>query len=148
MILRHIKMKFGHYRQLMRGRSRVLAKAYSLPATSELRHLDLDDVDATYWGEEKLGEQMQQIIDWYRLMRQAQIIPSKSALPKRAKVLATVRQFLVGILSGIIIAFLGGGLYVLIVPQRGDIWALIIALFLGGLFSPNVLWKMFKSKRP
>lgn len=146
MILRNVRMKFGHYRQLMRGRQRVLVGPYSLATPSELRHVDFSKADDDYWDEEKLSDQVKQIIDWYQLIRQVQVIPSKSVLPKRTRIAAALWQLIIGIISGIIIAFLGGGLYVLLVPQRGDVWAVVIPLFLGGLFSQNILWSVLKRK--
>ena len=146
MVLRSVRMKFGHYSQLMRGRNRVLSGPYLLATPSELRHVDFSKGDDDYWDEEKLTDQVKQFIDWYQLMRQVQAVPSKSVSPKRTRIAAALWQLIIGIISGIIIAFLGGLLYVLLVPQRGDVWAVVIPLFLGGLFSQNILWTVLRRK--
>lgn len=149
MLVRHLRMRFSRFKQMKHGKSRVMTQTYTLPSPNELGHLYLGESDVNeYWEEEKLKDQIRELIDYYRLLQQAQIIPRREALPWKKRILAVVvPQLLISLVSGVTLAFLGGVLYVILVPVPDDIWTLVIPLFLTGLFFPNVIWERIRKSQ-
>jgi len=146
MIWRHLRTKLGHFKQMARGKDRVMLQTYPLRSPNEMRLLDLGEGAAEYWEEERLKDQMREIIDWCRLLNQVQVKIRRPQTPRKTRIIAKISRLLIALLSGVLIAFLGGMLFVFMVPksESKDLWTLIISLFLPGVFTPNVLWNLIK----
>jgi hypothetical protein len=74
MITKHAALGISQYRQLMRGHSRLMADAYLLGSTDSLSSLGLSSEAQQYWGDERISQQLRDMLDWLKVVRQMQIV--------------------------------------------------------------------------
>lgn len=140
-----LRSELNNFKQIARGKSRLMAQSFPRPAAAA-RPLDLE-VDADYWREEKTTDQMREILDWYRLLQQGGVRPGAARAARRPRLYGAVSKVVIALLSGVLFAFIGGSLFVLLFPKSDDLGGILISLFMAGAFSPNVFWTLLAIKR-
>lgn len=149
MIIKRVSVKVNQLHMVRLGESRVVHDTndtYSLRSPTDLEHLQLEEVDADYWAEERIAGQIRDMAELTSFIRH--VVPRESSrsrnfklsLPKR--LLAITMRLLSGILCGLVIAFLGGAIYVLLKPSAEDLWEVVVPLFVTGLVTPDLLWQL------
>jgi hypothetical protein len=148
-IAQSLAAELSHWRQTARGKSRLVAQTFPL-RSKPMRHLELAGPARRSEGDEKLGDDLRDILQWLRFLHQAGVQPRQMAsLPHKARLFARFSQLVVGLISGALFAFIGGLIYVVALPGSSprDIVNVVVPLFVAGAFSPNVFWNWLQRKR-
>ncbi len=148
MIWNNIRTQFNQFKQISKGKSRLLAQTFPIQSMLSLKQIAIDGMDIHGIENDKIKDQIRDLIDWIRLLRQYNVaFPGDSPYKtptKKEKGLKIISQILVAILSGTALALVGGFLYIFFNPDIESLAALIISLFVSGTFAPTVIWKLMR----
>jgi hypothetical protein len=145
MILRHLWASLEHFREALRGKSRVLAGTFPLGDANKVNRFRLDADFQQYWEEEKMSEQIREVIDYVRMAR---LMYGNDEFydTRRVRFQHQTMKWMSTLLTGVMVAFVACVGCLLLAPGMGrkEIGLIAIPAFLGPLFAPDAMFRVLK----
>jgi hypothetical protein len=154
MLLGELRNRSTTSQQIQRGKHRVLIQSYHTRLPDEISLIDFSDSANVYWKDDRLTDNVHEIVQLFKSVQSMGLIPNKKTriafrakIPLKDQIFYFSIQVILSCLTGAFLAFLGGALYVSLATGTGDLWAVVIPLFLTGFLSPNLLRSWVSSRR-
>ena len=164
MMYRTAILGVSQYRQLLRGRSRLLAGTYLLGASNKSSTLALDAEAQQYWDDERILQQLHEVFEWLKLVQpetqfrfrlKAKAADGKKKLGLEAvdsapnakkRVLVRLRTVLHRLVAAVVLSFLVVIPCMLLFPDlsRRDLGLIVVPLFIPIVVAPEMILGWFK----
>ena len=145
MLSRHVHAAFSHFKQIMRGRSRVLADTYPLAMPGAMTQLSVTTELERYWQEEKIADHWREVVDWLKIARDMQPLRGRDE-SGRQPLKARLIGWSAALTVAVVISFLAGAVCVLFYPDlsRRDLVLIILPTLVTTIAAPEPLLRLFR----
>ena len=145
MIVRHLGASLSHFRQVLRGQSRVLVGTYPLGAANKATRLNMDADIREYWKEEKMSEQLADLIDWVKMARQMDVLRQRSGSRPPA-IRVRIMKWTANLVAGLVVSFVAGAGCLFFFPgiSPRDLGIVILPLVVSPFVAPDSILQLLK----
>lgn len=145
MLSRYVHGSMNHFKQLWRGRSRLLADTYPLSRPGALSQLPVGGEAERYWQEDKVVDDWRDLVEWLKLARDLQ---PRHASHRGGRVSAKtqlLRWTATGVVA-VVVSFLAGAVCVVFYPDlsRRDLVLIVLPTLVTTLIAPEPLLKLLR----
>ena len=141
-IAHYVGATVNRFKQIVRGQSRVIAEMYPLGRTDYQERISIEDDFKKYWNEEKLSDQLQDMLQWVKLAKQIQLHPPRAT--PRSKTFTIILRVVTRVMTAAVLSFLIGLICLLLFPRMGrqDMGTVMIPAFMGFVIAPEAVLKV------
>jgi len=139
-MFRYLSSALNHFKQLLRGQSRVIAEMYPLGKADQQGRISFDQDFQQYWDDEKLADHMHDMLEWLKLARDVQLVP-KRELTTRGRFRTALIHLAGRLVGGVILSFVVGVVCLMLYPDIGrrELVLVMVPLVVGPVVVPEAI---------